>query len=193
MQELTSDQENSLLKQLREKKKISRTELSKRTRLSTYQIEGLEGLNTQSFLVRIFSYLKGLGYKSGDFARMIESGNRLDFVSRLRGSLLDPLSETVFREGVKLFTYLEENELFLGSIQLATGQSLKREKIRAGMIIGIVREGVLVIDFLVKQAVYKKDHFFIFPENCPFEFVNGDSFSSTTVLILSIAHPIHFG
>ena len=182
--------QGSFLKKLRETRKISRRELSRRTRLSTYQIEGLEGHGTQSFFGRVLLYMKALGYKSNDFIRLMEFENYADFISHPRGSLSEPRSEILFKDGVKLFTYLEESGFFLGELHLAKGKSLEREKIRAsGLMVGIVREGTLVVDMFIKQFVYKKDYFFIFPEHFPFEFVNADSFSSTAVLIFSTPYP----
>ena len=177
-----------LLKMLREKKKISRTKLSKLTQLSTYQVEGLEGKGAQSLLSRTFLYINALGYNINDVLSLIDAREKQTVFPR--GTLMAPRCETNFREGVKFLTYLQENGLFFGQLQLAVGKGLGRENFPAGdIVLGLVREGTLVIDMLMKQTVYKKDHFFVLPGRLSADCVNGDSFVPVSALIFSIKYP----
>ena len=96
----------SLLKNLREKKKVSRTRLSKLTNLSTYQVEGLEGPSAQNLMERLLICTKALGYKTDDILRMMERGNEASF---LKGTIGKSLFEKVFQEGAKLNMYLDQD------------------------------------------------------------------------------------
>ena len=183
-----SNSEASFLKALRQKKKVSRTKLSKLTQLSPYQVEGLEGRNTQSLLSRAFLCINALGYTIHDVLHLIDSGGKHS--AFLKGTLSTPRSETNFAEGVKFLNYLDENGNFFGQLQLEVGKKLGRENFPNGdLVFGIVREGTLVIDMLTKQTVHKKDHFFILPGKSPVDFLNGDSFVRVCVLIFSVRYP----
>ena len=180
----------SFLKHLREKKKVSRTKLSKLTQLSTYQVEGLEGKGTQSVLSKIFLCTKALGYKTHDIMNLMEFGCREKETVCSKGMIGKPRSETIFQEGVKLLNYMQENGNYLGQLQLGVGKSLKREHFPTGDIVfGIVREGTLVVDILVTQSVHKKDQFFVLPGGLPAQFSNGDNYTQLSALIFSVSHP----
>ncbi len=182
--------EAPLLKLLREKKKISRTKISKLTQLSTYQVEGLEGKNTQNQIDKIILYIRALGYKVDGVLSLMESGFHETEAKFPRGVLGKPKSETSFQDGVKLLTYLQEKGNFFGQLQLAVGKSMARECFPiSDVVLGIVREGTLVIDTFVKQTVHKKDHFFVFPGYLPAEFINGDSFTQASALLFSVKYP----
>ena len=179
-----------LLKFLREKKKLSRMELSRLTRLSTYQVEGLEGKGAQSHLARVFLYIKALGYKVEDVVNLMESGFEQKESAFLRGILGKPLHETNFETGIKLLTYLEENGNFLGQLELGVGKVLGKGNFPAGdVLLGVVREGTLVIDLLAKQTVHKKNHFFLFPGSMPVEFSNGDNVCQVSALLFCVTYP----
>ena len=184
------DREVSLLKQLRERKKISRTQLSKMTQLSAYQVEGLEGKGAGDLLSKFFSCTSALGYEPGDIMGMmglVYKGNEPAF---LRGSLNKPLFETTFQDGVRLITFLNANDNVLSMLELAPGKDGGIEHLPAGDIVfGIVREGTLVIDLLLKETVYKKDSFFILPGVFPVKFLNTDRYVPASVLIFSIKYP----
>ena len=106
--------EVSLLKRLREKKKVSRTKLSRLTQLSTYQVEGLEGRSTQNQIDRILLYIKALGYKVDDVLNLIDLGFHDQEAIYPTGTLAKPQSETCFQEGAKVMTYLHQNGNFFG-------------------------------------------------------------------------------
>ncbi len=176
----------SLLKLLREKKKISRSELSKRTQLTTYQVEGLEGKGAENLLLRILSCVKALGYKADDVLRLIEYGSGKYSLGE-KGTLEKPQHETNFREGVKLLTYFQETGSFFGQLRLAPGKNLNKKQLPpSDIVFGIMYEGVLLIDLLVKQTVYKKNQFFVLPANLPIEFLNPDAYAQTSVLLFCI-------
>ena len=180
--------EAPLLKVLREKKKFSRTKISKLTQLTTYQVEGLEGKTTENLLSRTFLYINALGYNVNDVLRMIDLGEKRSIFPK--GTLTNPRSETNFGEGVKFLTYFYENGSLFGQLQLAVGKNLGRENFQAAdMVLGIVREGTLVIDMIAKQTVHKKDHFFVLPGNTPVDFLNGDSFTQVSALLFSVKFP----
>ena len=185
-----TDKGTSFLKHLREKKKVSRTKLSRLTQLSTYQVEGLEGKGTQNILSKIFLCTKALGYKTNDVLNLIESGYREKEAFCSAGMLGRPRSETLFQDGVKLLNYLQENGSYFGQLQLAVGKSLAREHVPSGdIVLGIVREGTLVIDVLASQSVHKKDQFFVLPGSLPVHFINGDGYAQASALIFSVRHP----
>lgn len=181
---------SSLLKALREKKRMSRSQISKMTRLSTYQVEGLEGEGTKNFLRKFFVYVKALGYKAEDVFKLIESDGHEKTAMFLGGMIGKPVSEMAFEEGVKLLTYLRWDGCFFGQLQLAPGKRLKKESFPAGdRVFGIVCEGTVLIDTLIKQAVYKKDHFFALPGDLPAELINSDPYSQVSILLYSIEYP----
>ena len=179
--------EACLLKLLREKKKLSRTKLSKLSQLSTYQVEGLEGKGTQNLLDKLFLYIHALDYKVEDVMNLMEPQVEDKF---LRGSFLIPVSETNFKEGIKFSTYLSQSDKHILQLQLGPSQSLKREFFHeCDMVMGIVREGTLVIDISVKQMVYKKEQFFIFPGSLKFNFLNGDVHTHVSTLLFFLKYP----
>jgi hypothetical protein len=179
-----------VLKVLRERRKVSRTQLSNLTQLSTYQVEGLEGKGTQNQLDKVILYIKALGYRVDDVLNLMDSGLHETEVKFPRGALGKPRSETSFQEGIKLSTYLNLRGNFLGLLELAVGKKLGVDNIpESDLVLGIVREGILVIDIFVKQTVYKKDSFFILPGNLAAEFLNGDSFTRTSILLFTVKHP----
>jgi len=180
----------SLLKLLREKKKVSRMQLSRLAQLSTYQVEGLEGKGTQSLLDKFFSCTHALGYKTSDVLKVMEFSHRRAGTDILKGSLGKPLSETNFCDGAKISTYLNSKGNFLGLLQLGVSKNIAMRQVHSGDIVfGVVREGTLVIDHLINQTVHKKDQFFVLPGSVPVRFLNGDSFIQVSTLILSIAYP----
>ena len=179
-----------LLKALREQKRISRRQISKLTRLSTYQVEGLEGEGTKNFLNKFFTYVKALGYRAEDVFRLIESDYHGEETLVSAGALGKPLSEVIFEDGVKFLTYLRQSGCYFGQLQLAPGKQLRRGFFPASdRVFGIVCEGTVVIDTMVKQSVHKKDHFFGFAGNIPAEFINGDPYIQTSVLLYLIEYP----
>ena len=180
----------SLLKVLREKKRISRTELSKRTKLSTYQVEGLEGKGASSLLSKIFLCTQALGYKTQDILSLMDSEHHGSRAAIVRGSLDAPQSEMVFREGVKMLTYHQGSSSFFGQIQIKSGQSINRSSLPAGdVVLGVVQEGALVLDVLLKQMVYKKDQFFLFAGGLPVEFLNADIYTQVSALLFILKYP----
>ena len=181
----------SLLKLLREKKKVSRTEVSRLTQLSTYQVEGLEGRGSQSHLAKIFLYIKALGYKVEDVFNLIESSLHQKEGKLQRGVLGSPLHEIEFERGVKLSTCVETNGTCFGQLQLAAGKTLMRRSLPMGdAILIVVQEGTLIFDALTKETVYKKNHFLVLPGNLPAELSNGDSFVQLSALLFCINSPI---
>ncbi len=181
----------SLLKFLREKKKISRTQLSRLTQLSTYQVEGLEGKGAQNLLDKFFSCTQALGYRPGDVSNVMASAYRKTGTGISKGILTKPLSETNFHNGAKISTYVHGKESFFGLLELGVGKNISMQQVHSGdVMFGIIREGTLVIDHLVNQTVHKKDHFFILPGILPAKFINGDSFVQVSILLFSIVHPV---
>lgn len=179
---------STVLKVLREKKHISRSRASKLTQLSPYEVEGLEREATQGMISKVLGYIKGLGYKPNELFHLIESGDSAESFLKARGSLQLSINEVLFKEGVKLLTYLDQNGYFIGQLQLMPVKNIGRDKIPAGdLIMGIVREGTLMIDMLVQQIVFKKDQFFVLPGSSPFEFVNTDGNAPSSTLIFSIS------
>ncbi len=180
----------SLLKLLREKKKISRTQLSRLTQLSPYQVEGLEGKGAQSLLDKFFSCTHALGYGAGDVLNLMQSSHRKALPDILKGTLGKPLSETSFQDGAKISTYLHSKDNFFGLLQLGVGKAITMQQIHRGdTVFGIVREGTLVIDHLVSQTVHKKDQCFVLSAGLPARFLNGDSFIQVSTLLFSLTYP----
>lgn len=178
----------SLIKLLREKKRISRMELSRITRLSTYQVEGLEGKGTQNLLDRIFLCVKALGYQTQDIFHLIESTGK-SHPKLIKGALAKPYSETTFNGNVKLMTYYQKEGSFFGLLVLGGGKSFKIENLPVGDIIfGLVREGTLVMDIMLEPTVHKKDNFFVLPGSLSVELANADNYSPTSILIFSFKH-----
>jgi transcriptional regulator with XRE-family HTH domain len=179
---VTKNSKSSLLKTLREKKRISRSHLSKLTRLSTYQIEGVEGKNTENILNRFLACAKALGYKPGDILSAMDQKGGPAF---LKGAIGKPLHEKNLGAGIKLSSYLSQHDNFLGLLELEGGRSLEMGRLYVGDIVfGIVWEGTLVIDLFAKQSVYKKDTFFIFPGKLPVKFLNEDGLMRITAVLL---------
>lgn len=181
----TGSDQIPILKSLRERKKISRAKLSKLTQLTPYQVEGLEGERNESALNKTCVYIKALGFNVGEILHLINSADKKSEFPK--GTLAAPLSETSFSDGIKFLTYHQDENNHFCRLQLAVGKSLERTKFpESSTVFGIVREGTLVIDTLVKETIHKKDHFFILPGNLPVNFINGDSFIQTSALLFFI-------
>jgi hypothetical protein len=181
----------SLLKTLRERKKLSRGEIARRTRLSTYQVEGLEGQNTEKLLGKFLTCTTAMGYKTLDVLTMM-AGSLQDGKSDFpKGTIGRSLSEKIFQGGVKLHTYLDRDGYFLGLLEVQMGHSIEMEKIYTGdLTLGIVREGILTVDFMTNQTAHKKDGFFILPGKIPIKFINEDGYLRTAaVLLFSVKFP----
>lgn len=182
--------EESLLKRLRQKKKLSRSELSRRTQLSTYQVEGLEGAGTKKFLRRILMYVQALGYKAEEVIHLMASDCLQKEEALVSGTLGKAKEETTFNAGVKLLIYAEKGGCILCQLDMKSNNAWPRESLPpANLVFGIVREGTLVIHMLAKQAVYKKDHFFVFPGNLPVELQNNDPYAPVLALLFFVKYP----
>ena len=179
----------SFLRVMRERRKMSRTELSKRTKLSAYQVEGLEGKNTENLLSRLRLCVEALGYKLNDLLNLMDVSCQNDICSK--GTLGKPHSETIIEDGVKWQSYAEDQSIFLSHLQLAKGKSIGKEKFPAtDVIFGLIREGTLLVDMLTHQIVYKKDQFFIMRKDSSFKLVNACPYTEVSVLLFALRHPL---
>ena len=183
---------SSLLKTLREKKNLSRNQVANRTHFSVYQVEGLEGQGTENVLNRFLTYTTALGYKTDDILKLILQASQGSDPTHLKGTIGKALFEKTFEDGVKLHTYLEKDGIFLGLLELSMGHSIYLKQIHAGdLVLGIIREGILTVDFLTSQAIHKKDSFFVLPGSVPARFLNEDGLLRTaSILLFSAKFPI---
>ncbi len=181
----------SFLRILRERRKVSRIELSKRTKLSAYQVEGLEGKSTENLMSRLLVCVNALGYKIDDLLDLIENHARQKDIICSKGTLGKPGSEIMLQDGGKLLIYIESEDTFMGQLQLAPGKRLGREKLPiTDMVLGIVREGTLFIDALTSQSIHKKDQYFILQGNVPFEFVNACPYTQASILLFALKNTL---
>lgn len=188
---VASDTKVSLLKILREKKNMSRADLSRLVPLSTYQIEGLEDGNGQGFFHKFLNCTRALGYRTSDVLLMLAKVCESEDFDLLKGVLGKPSHSVRFENGARIHKYISQSENFFGLLELEKNHAIEMAQIHPGdVILGIVREGTLVVDSAGNISVHKKDSFFILPGRIPATFLNEDSYVRTAdVLIFSVKYP----